>query len=903
MSDVVSSSEMRRLFFEFFTDRGHEKVPSAPLIPREDPTLLFTSAGMVPFKPYYVAEEPPMRRAVSVQRCLRLSDLEEVGHTPYHATFFEMLGNFSFGDYFKQQAIEWGWEFLTNVISLDPEPLWVTVYKDDDAAAEIWKTRIGFPEEKIVPLGDRDNFWGPAGDSGPCGPCSEIHYDMGPEAGCGRPSCRPGCDCDRYFEVWNLVFPQFMQNADGTREPLGRPGIDTGMGLERIVSVVQGAKSIYGTDLLTPIVSATRDLIEESTGERPPEGEPPVEQAVIADHSRSVAFAIAENILPSNEAQGYVVRRLIRRAVRRGLSLGITEPFLYRLTGVVAETMRDPHPHLVQKREHVALVVKAEEERFQETLAQGSSVFEDVVAQVTAGSSKTIPGDVAFSLYDTYGFPLDLTVEMAGERGLDVDLAGFEAAMEEQKERGRRASHFGGDAGGGAWRGQRAETRFRGYDLPCSCDSASACEKEDSLLSEAIQTKICEVRPGAEPGTLEVTMSETPFYAEAGGQVADTGRLSVGGELFEVRNAYHRDDRYLHVLSGGDAAAVAPGARAEASVDLARRRMVEKNHTATHLLQAALRGLLGDHVHQSGSWVGPDRLRFDFTHHSEVSNEERASVEDLVNAWIRADMPVAPCEMPLDQALSRGAMALFGEKYGDTVRVVSIGGGDNELSVELCGGTHVGRTGEIGAFSIVAESGIAAGVRRIEAVTGKGAVRKSRGETTLIRDLAGALRAAPAELPERARALVEELTSMRKSLEQERHRSAGSSVDAMMAGVREEAGVRMLSARTDAADIGTLRSQADRLRDLLVSGAGALGAVVDGSNVVIAVVTKDLVSEGRLRAGDLVRRMAETMGGKGGGRPHLAQAGGGDPEKLGDALDAFYAIARELMETGNDAPS
>jgi alanyl-tRNA synthetase len=895
MPEGLSSIEIRRLFLEFFRERAHEYVQSAPLIPRDDPTLLFTSAGMVPFKPYYVAEEPPFRRAMSIQRCLRLSDLEEVGHTPYHATFFEMLGNFSFGDYFKKEAIEWGWEFLTEVIELDKNLLWVTVYNDDDAAAEIWKTHIGVPAERIVPLGDKDNFWGPAGDAGPCGPCSEIHIDMGEESGCGRPDCKPGCDCDRYFEVWNLVFPQFLQHRDGTRESLRHPGIDTGMGLERLLSVVQGVRTIYGTDLILPIVTAVGDAVEEATGKRPSDDTLAVEQAIIADHARAVTFAVAENILPSNEAQGYVVRRLIRRAVRRGLSLGIGDPFLYRLTGVVTDVMAEAHPHLAQKREHIALVVKSEEERFQDTLSQGSAVFEEVIESLSSRGSSTVPGDVAFNLYDTYGFPLDLTVEMAGERGFEVDGAGFATAMEEQKERGRKASTFGAAVSGDAWKGRRVETVFRGYDVSCAFGAGPECESSDDLLSAGLESEVAEARPGAEPGTVEFTLSETPFYAESGGQAADTGAITVADRELQVLNVYHKDDRYVHVAAGADIDLVKPGAVVTAAVNLARRRMIEKNHTATHLLQAALRGLLGDHVHQSGSWVGPDRLRFDFTHHSEVSPADAAAVEDRVNAWIRADLAVSPSEMQLEDALSRGAMALFGEKYGACVRVVAIEGTNGDLSMELCGGTHVARTGEIGSFAMVSESGVAAGIRRIEAVTGKAAVQRGRDDAALIRDVARALKVAPAELLERARELTEELSAVRKALESERQRAAGGSVEGLMKSAREIGGITLLSARSQAPDIKTLRSQADRLRDLLGSGAGALGCLIGGSNVIVAVVTEDLADNGKLKAGDIVSRMAEVMGGKGGGRALLAQAGGGEPSKLDAALDAFYEISTELL--------
>jgi alanyl-tRNA synthetase len=892
MPDGMSSNEIRRLFFEYFTERGHEKVESAPLIPRDDPTLLFTSAGMVPFKPYYVDENPPFKRAVSIQRCLRLSDLDEVGRTPYHATFFEMLGNFSFGDYFKEEAIEWGWEFLTEVIGIPRDRLWVTVHKDDTAAAEIWRTRVKFPVERMVALGDEHNFWGPAGDSGPCGPCSEIHLDMGADVGCGRADCDPRCDCDRFFEIGNLVFPQFVQAADGTREPLKRPGIDTGMGFERLASVVQGAASIHETDTGLPVLEAVRNEAEAASGTRPPEGKPGMELIVIADHVRAATFAIAENILPSNEGQGYVIRRLIRRAVRRGLSLGIDEPFLYRLSGVVTETMGEAHPHLLQKREHIALVVQSEEERFHETLAAGSAVFEDMIESLERSGSRVVPGDVAFSLYDTYGFPLDLTREMATERGLTVDEKGFQTAMEEQKERGRRASTFAETSGAGVWEGQRAETGFVGHELPCACGDGSACETAETLLCGPVATVVTEARRMSDDG-VEFTLTESPFYAESGGQVADTGTLTVGDATIDVANVLRRDERYAHLASDPDRV-VRPGARAEARVDIARRRLIEKNHTATHLLQAALRAELGDHVHQSGSWVGADRLRFDFTHFSELSGREIGAIEDRVNAWVRADLPVTPESMTLEAALERGAMALFGEKYGSLVRVVCIGCDESGVSLELCGGTHVERTGEIGAFSVVSESSVAAGVRRMEAVTGRTASARARHDAELLREFMSVLKVAPDEMLAKARELTAETSELRKSIEKERQKAAGGSIDSLIAGAREVAGVRMLSARTDAPDIKTLRGQADRLRDGLGSGAGLLAAVTEGGVILIAVVTDDLVSSGTLKAGDIVREAAAVMGGRGGGKPHLAQAGGGDPAQLEQALEAFYEIAERL---------
>jgi alanyl-tRNA synthetase len=888
----MTAAELRAAFIEFFRARGHELVPSAPLIPKDDPTLLFTSAGMVPFKPYYLAERPPYRRAVSVQRCLRLSDLEEVGHTPYHATFFEMLGNFSFGDYFKREAIEWAWEFLTQVVRLPKDLLWVTVYKDDDAAEDLWKTAVGFPAERIVRLGDKDNFWGPAGDSGPCGPCSEIHYDMGPERGCGRPDCRPGCDCRRYFEVWNLVFPQYLQHPDATRVPLARPGIDTGSGLERLTSVVQGVGSIFETDVFAPVVSSVRDEVERATGRRPG-GPVSTELAVIADHARAASFAIAEGILPSNEARGYVVRRLVRRAVRRGLSLGIDGPFLYRLSGVVVETMRQAHPHLAAKREHVALVLKSEEERFAGTISQGTAVFEEIVESVTRAGGKVIPGERAFYLYDTYGFPLDLTDEMARERGLTVDLAGASAAMDAQKERARKASTFGSSADRrAAWTGAGSAERdseFVGRELGCP-GGADAAEGDGPSLSEPVDAVVTAVRPGRSEGDVEFAVTRTPFYAESGGQASDVGRLEGDGVSADVVSVYAEDGRVVHVarnVRGGDLA----GRAVRLSVDASRRRRTEKNHTATHLLQAALRRVLGEHVHQSGSWVGPERLRFDFTHFSDLSEDEVALVEDTVNAWIRADEPVSPEEMSLDRALERGAMALFGEKYGAVVRCVSIG----ELSLELCGGTHVGRTGEIGAFAVVSETSAASGVRRIEAVTGIEAVRRARRLAAQVRDAAALVKAAPDELGTRVEALAAEAAALRKELARERQKASGGNMASLAASAREVAGVKVAAARTTAADIPTLRGQSDALRDALGSGVGVLGAEIDGKAVIVAAVTEDLADSGRLAAGDIARETAARMGGRGGGKARLAQAGGGDPSRLDEALASVPETVERLL--------
>jgi len=890
----LTSEQLRKLFVDYFVERGHEVVPSAPLIPSDDPTLLFTSSGMVPFKPYYLAEEPPMRRAVSVQRCLRLSDLDEVGRTPYHDTFFEMLGNFSFGDYFKVQAIDWGWDFLTQVLELPVDRLWPTVHTSDEQAADIWRTRIGVPSARITPLGDEDNFWGPAGDSGPCGPCSEIHYDMGEDVGCGRPDCNPGCDCDRFFEIWNLVFPQYLQMADGTRQPLERPGIDTGMGLERLCTVLQGTASIFETDLFAPIVRSVVDEVESATGARPSGDAFQRATAIVADHARAVTFAIAENILPSNEAQGYVIRRLIRRAVSTGGKLGIGGPFLYRIAGAVVDKMGKAHPHVAQKREHIALVIKAEEERFSETLASGTAALEEAVAALRKKGESIVPGELAFKLYDTYGFPFDLTSEMVVERGLTVDREGFRAEMERQRQRARTSS-AGVER---RWRDARSYTgtssRFTGRSLPSS--EVIAYERAaGEALSGASETEVLRVREGAAEGTLEFVLSETPLYAESGGQVADTGALVLeDGSTLPVVNVFYESGEAVHVARA-EGGSLEPGETVSVAVDGARRRRVEKNHTATHLLQAALRDVLGDHVQQSGSWVGPDRLRFDFTHFSDVSPLELRSVEDRVNAWIRADLDVEPQNMALDAALERGATALFGEKYGDEVRVVCVLGDDgDELSMELCGGTHVGRTGEVGVFRIVSESSVAAGVRRIEAVTGGPAIERAREESELLGEIADLMKVSRDGLATRAREMIAELSRLRKETEAARSRSAAAAMATVAEEAVEVAGMRVARARTEAQDIPALRGQADELRERLGSGAGVLGCVIGDSAVLVVVVTKDIVEAGTLKAGDLVREVAAEMGGRGGGKPHLAQ-GGGDASRLDGALERVPRIVERLV--------
>ena len=720
---------------------------------------------------------------------------------------------------------------------------------------------------------------------------------MGEQVGCGKPDCRPGCDCPRYFEVWNLVFPQFLQDLDGRREPLKRPGIDTGMGFERLMTVLENVPSIHETDLFRPAVASVADELARETGQRPETSPVSTELAVLADHTRAAVFTIAENILPANEGHGYVVRRLIRRAVRRGLAFGVSDPFLYRVAGSVIEAMKSAHPHLEAKREHIALVIRSEEERFLETLESGTSLFEDIIARLPDGG--VVPGEDAFRLYDTYGFPLDLTDEMACERGLSVDTEGFREAMERQRERARRGSSFEGSAGRRPWHRSPGSdgkgTSFVGYGLDAERPDLAELADE-RVLTDDMKAVVTAVREGPTDDTVELVLDRTPFYAEAGGQAADAGvlRLEDAREL-QVTNVYRSGDDVIHHAEGS-AEGISPGAPVLAQVDLGRRLRIEKNHTATHLLQSALRSVLGDHVHQSGSSVDPERLRFDFTHHSEIDTESLVRIEKLVNAWIRANLPVTPETMELDRAMERGAMALFGEKYDSEVRVVCIAAGENaEISLELCGGTHVRRTGEIGAFRILAESSVAAGTRRIEAVTGREALRLAREEADTLRAASELLKTTPADLETRLAAILEETAALRKEVAAERRRSAGDAVDDMLEAAGSVGDVRVVASMTEAGDVDTMRSQADALRDRLGSGAAVLAAVHDGRPVLVAVVTEDLAGQGALKAGDLVRRIAKRIGGKGGGRPHLAQGGGGDPAKLDAALGAVVTDVSELL--------
>ena len=875
MSSMRSgAAELRRAFLEFFRARGHAVVPSSPLVPANDPTLLFTNAGMVQFKDVFLGKERrDYVRAASSQRCVRAggkhNDLENVGYTARHLTFFEMLGNFSFGDYFKREAIRFAWDFITRELALDPARLWVSVYRDDDEAARIWVEEIGVPPARVVRLGEDSNFWS-MGDTGPCGPCSEIFYDQGP-AVAGGPPGSPDENGDRFIEFWNLVFMQFDRSADGALTPLPKPSVDTGMGLERIAAIMQGVHSVYEIDLFRRLIEAaarladTRDLGSASL-------------RAIADHIRSCTFLIVDGVLPSNEGRGYVLRRIIRRAIRHGYQLGIREAFFYKLVAVLEEEMGAAFPELTRARAHVERVLKQEEERFAETLATGMTLLEEAIRGLAAaGSARVIPGEVVFKLYDTYGFPVDLTADIARERGLTIDQPGFEAAMEAQRARGRAASRFGVDLRGGTE--VDARTLFQGYE------GLSADGKVLALLKDggAVES----LSPG-EHG--EVVLDRTPFYAEAGGQVGDTGELVGPGVRFVVEDTRKRGAAHAHVgvLAEGR---IRMGDTLAAQVDGVRRRAVALNHTATHLLHAALRERLGPHVQQKGSLVAPDRLRFDFSHYQPVTAAELTDIERRVNAEIRRNAPAETRVMDYEQAVASGAMALFGEKYEQRVRVLKVG----DFSTELCGGTHVERAGDIGLFKIVSEGGVAAGIRRIEAATGETALHYVERGEALLRELGELVRGSREDVAEKVRDALERNRQLEREMRALKDRLAsGQGVD-LAAGAVDIRGVKVVATKVEGADTGALRAAVDQLKSRLKSAVIVLASVEDRSKVVlVAGVTADQTP--RIKAGELVSAIAAQIGGRGGGKADFAQGGGTNSEALDAALGGVAELVKGRLE-------
>jgi len=874
------SDELRSTFIDFFKARGHPHLPQAPLVPLDDPTLLFTSAGMVQFKPYFSSPNPPPhRRAVTVQRCLRLTDVENVGLTVRHATFFEMLGNFSFGDYFKKEAIEWAWELTTQTLGMPPERLHPSVYKDDQEAFDLWAKHIGLGPARVTRLGEKDNFWGPAGGSGACGPSSEIYWDHGSGVGCGRKECAPGCDCERYLEFWNLVFPQFDQLPSGERRPLANRGIDTGMGLERLAMILQETPSVFEIDLLKPIGDAARRLgspkaAATDRGKRA--------ARVITDHLRALVFTYAEGVRPSNEGRGYVVRRLLRRAARFGRDLGIEGAFLSRLVPAVVAQMSHYEEYAYLKREEstVAAAILEEESRFAQTLEQGMARFEETAGGLEQKKQTLFPSAVAFQLYDTYGFPIDLTVEMAGERGLHVDVPGYEAAMEEQRERARKAARFGARRAAGDWRtlSKGAHSEFVGYDR---------WEVDGVFLRD--------VRDGGE-GALELTLDTTPFYAESGGQVADSGMLEsmpgAGRVKLRVVDVYKDGDRIIHrgELLDGTAGSLTEGPY-RAVVDGTKRAPTQRNHTATHLLHAALRKRFGTQLKQAGSLVAPDRLRFDFTHTKALTPEDLHAIEAMVNEKILDDLPVQTEWTSLKDAQEQGAMALFGEKYGERVRQVIIDG----FSRELCGGCHVKRTGEIGYLRIESEAAIASGTRRIDAVTGALAYRRAEEDRSLLRELSARVGAGRELLPERVAALQEEVRQLKAEQAKRSREGLKTVIERLIeTALREEP--PLVVAEVTAQGVEELREAGDLIRRKLPNGGGLLAAAIEGKLSVVASVGSGL--QGALSASDWAKDAVSIVEGKGGGKPEQAVAGAKDASRIKEVLERGRAFARERLKAG-----
>ncbi len=865
----TSAADVRRAFLEFFRERGHTVVPSSSLVPGNDPTLLFTNAGMVQFKDVFLGQDRrDYVRAASSQRCVRAggkhNDLENVGYTARHHTFFEMLGNFSFGDYFKRDAIRFAWDFLTGTLKLDPARLWFTVYRDDDEAAEIWLKDIGVPADRLTRLGEKSNFWA-MGDTGPCGPCSEIFFDHGPQIPGGPPGS-PDEDGDRYVEIWNLVFMQFDRSAQGKLVPLPKPSVDTGMGLERIAAVMQRAHSNYDIDLFRNIIGAaatltgTSDLTSSSL-------------RVIADHIRACTFLIVDGVLPSNEGRGYVLRRIIRRAVRHGYKLGMEEPFFYKLVGVLEQEMGSAFPELTRGRTHAERVLKQEEERFAETLANGMGLLEGAIQRM---SGKVIDGETVFKLYDTFGFPADLTADIARERGLSIDQAGFDSAMEEQRKRSQDASKFGVDLRAGATIDSR--TLFQGYEGLDAQGHVVALLKEGAAV---------DVLNAGEQG--EVVLDRTPFYAEAGGQVGDAGELAGPGVRFIVDDTQKRGTAHSHIGRVAEGK-IRVGDMLGAHVNGERRRATALNHTATHLLHAALRQLLGTHVQQKGSLVAPDRLRFDFSHFQAITPAELQGIERLVNREIRGNAAAETQVMNYDNAVAAGAMALFGEKYDKDVRVLRVG----DFSMELCGGTHVQRTGDIGFFKIVSEGGVAAGVRRIEAITGEAAINYVEENEALVKDVAALVRGSRDDVKDKVRDALERMRQMEREIRTLKDRLAsGKGVD-LASGAVDVAGVKVVATKVEGADAGALRTAVDQLKDKLKSAVVVLASVESPVKVIIvAGVTADQTA--RVRAGELVGAIAAQIGGRGGGRPDFAQAGGNNPEGLDAALAGVPDLVRARL--------
>ncbi|MDE0885820.1 MAG: alanine--tRNA ligase [Myxococcota bacterium] len=872
-----AAKEIREDFLSFFEERGHQRVKSASVVPDSDPTLMFVNAGMVPFKRVFLGEEKRgYHRATTSQKCIRVSgkhnDLENVGRTPRHHTFFEMLGNFSFGDYFKIEAIDFAWELLTDRMGISAADLAVSVFREDDEAHELWSNSIGVPDEKIFRLDEKENFWA-MGDTGPCGPCSEIHFDFGRPDTCTSTICDPSCECGRWLELWNLVFMQFNRDESGTMHPLPRPSIDTGGGLERWAAVLQGVKNNFDTDLFAGVLARAQDVSGVSLGESE---EKDVSLRVAADHARTLAVMIGDGVLPSNAGRGYVLRRILRRGSRHGVLLGVEDPFLYKVADAAIDELGEAYPDLVERREFILGRIKRDEERFLTTLSKGLQLLEEEIHEAKERGEVSLDGQTAFKLYDTFGFPLDLTADILEGHAMEVDQVGFDRSMQVQRERARAAWAGSGDQGIAEVYGRLAgqfQTRFLGYE---------ATEAESKIVALLVDGQpVTNVKEGDQ---VEVVVEETPFYAESGGQVGDQGVLTTESGRIHVEDTQKPVDG-LFVHRGTVAhGTLEVDSDASLSVDRDLRAGTVKNHTGTHLLHSALREVLGPQAMQKGSRVGPNRLRFDFTHDSPLSGDELTKIEDRVNEWIEANSSGNTEVKSYDEAVGGGAVAIFDEKYGDEVRVVSFG----ECSTELCGGTHAQATGDLGLLKVLSETGIAAGVRRIEALTGFGALQHIREQESLSREAANTLKVSLDDLPGRVEKMLEDNRRLEREMESLRDASRGSQTSDLLAGVKEVDGVKVLGGRTQGVDAKAMRGMVDELRNQLKTGVVLLVAESEGKVLLAVGVTKDLI--GRFKAGDLIREVAGVVGGGGGGRPDFAQAGGKDASKIDEAIALFYSL-------------
>jgi alanyl-tRNA synthetase len=874
----VTGDELRQAFLSFFQDRGHKIIPGSSLVPRKDPTLLLTSAGMVQIKPYFLGlETPPSRRLASCQKCFRTTDIDSVGDSK-HLTFFEMLGNFSVGDYFKKEAISWAWEFVTKSLKLPEERLWITIYLDDDEAFAYWR-EVGVPTGKILRFAEKDNFWGPVGNSGPCGPCSEIHYDLGEEFGCGKAECKPNCECGRFSEIWNLVFTQYNQDQSGQRTPLPKPNIDTGMGLERTSAAIQGKPSPYETDLFSPLMDQICCLSKKEYGR----GEN-IDRAmrIVAEHSRGIAFLITDGVMPSNEGRGYVLRRILRRASVFGRRLGLSDPFLNEMADVAVITMSHTYPELMDKRDSIAEVIKAEEKKFITTLDTGLNLVEKLIGEASSQVRKKLTGAEVFKLYDTYGFPPELTAEIAREKGLSIDWEGFQAEMEKQRERAR-ARVVEVKVSDGIRLGDIA--RIEVVHKPTDFVGYRTIASRSKLFELKVEGQ--PARTASQGDEVDIVLDRTPFYGEMGGQVGDAGEIiSQKGKVAVTNTLRTPSDVVIHrgkVIEGS----IAIDDEVEAKVDIARRLDIARNHTATHLLQAALRQTLGTSVYQKGSLVEPERFRFDFSQLAPITEEELKEIQRQVNEWVRQDLKVKAKKLLYTQAIAEGAIALFEEKYGEEVRMLEIG--KPAISKELCGGTHVGSTGEIGTFLITSESSIGTGLHRIEAVTGRKAESLIESRLTALQSLAKEVESSLEEVPSKVKSIISELEAERKrvlSLERELSRRIAEDLPGQAEQVSD---VTVLAARVPAFSMPILREMGDILRDRLKSAIVVLATVYNGKPNFLAMVTPDLVAKG-FHADDIINQVAKVTGGGGGGKAAMAQAGGKNAAKINEALKLVKSV-------------